>query len=84
MNENTVKGKWLETKGDLQKAWGNLTDDELEKTQGDIKAIKGLIQKRYGDLQESSADKLSDIFKRFESKKDSVVKNVKNAINNKH
>ena len=49
LNENTIKGKWLEIKGDIQKAWGKLTDDELEKTKGDMKAIGGLIQQKYDD-----------------------------------
>lgn len=31
VNENTTKGKWLEMKGDIQKAWGKLTDDDLDK-----------------------------------------------------
>ena len=39
INENTIKGKWLEIKGDVRKAWGKLTDDELEQTKGDMTAI---------------------------------------------
>lgn len=66
INENTIKGKWLEIKGDIQKAWGNLTDDELEKTKGDMKSIQGLIQQKYGQAQGNYESKLSDIFKRFE------------------
>lgn len=82
MNENTVKGKWLEMKGDIQKAWGKLTDDELEKTKGDMKAIGGLIQQRYGDAQETYGKKLSDIFRRFEEKKDEKMDQVKNNLKN--
>jgi uncharacterized protein YjbJ (UPF0337 family) len=52
LNENIVKGKWLEIKGDIQKAWGDLTNDELEKTQGDMKAFSGLIKKKYGVAQD--------------------------------
>ncbi len=80
LNENTVKGKWLEIKGDVQKAWGKLTDDELEKTKGDMKAIKGLIQQRYGQEQDSFSQKLTDIFSKFEDKKDSALNSIKNSI----
>jgi uncharacterized protein YjbJ (UPF0337 family) len=80
MNENKFKGKWLEIKGDIQKNWGKLTDNELEKTKGDIKSIRGLIQQRYGDAEEKSSKKLENIFKRFENKKDSVVYEAKKAI----
>ena len=77
MNENVIKGKWLEIKGDVQKAWGKLTDDELDKTKGDLKSIGGLIQQKYGDAQEKSSAKLAEIFKKFESQKDSAVDNIK-------
>jgi uncharacterized protein YjbJ (UPF0337 family) len=80
INENVIKGKWLEMKGDLQKAWGKLTDDDLEKSKGDLKAISGLIQQRYGETQDKSNAKLAEIFSRFESKKDAVVEEVKKSI----
>jgi len=66
LNKNTTKGKWLEIKGDVQKAWGKLTDDELEKSEGDMKKIAGLIQQRYGETQAGSTEKLASIFKRHE------------------
>ena len=80
LNENTIKGKWLEIKGDIQKSWGKLTDDELEKTKGDFKEIGGLIQQRYGEAQGKANEKLAVIFKRFESAKDSVVKDIKDKV----
>ncbi len=80
INQNTVQGKWNEIKGDLQKAWGKLTDDELEKTKGDVKAITGLLQQRYGQSQEGYDKKLADIFKRFDQKKDEMIEQVKTVI----
>ncbi len=81
-NENTIKGKWLEIRGDVQKAWGRLTDDELDKTQGDVKAIGGLIQQKYGEAQDSYSKKLSAIFDRFDEKKKSTVDSVKKNLKN--
>lgn len=75
-----MSGKWLEIKGDIQKAWGNLTDDELEKTKGDMKSIQGLIQQKYGKAKDDSEKKLSDIFNRFGDKKDHTVDKVKNSL----
>ena len=72
MNENIIKGKWLEMKGDIQKAWGKLTDDDLEKTKGDLKSISGLIQQKYGEAHDKSSAKLAEIFGRFEIKKDAA------------
>lgn len=61
MNENTLKGKWLEIKGDM-------------------KSIQGLIQQKYGKAQENYEGKLSDIFKRFEDKKNETTKDIKLAL----
>lgn len=69
LNEDMIKGRWPEIKGDLKKAWGKLTDDELDKTKGDMASIGGLIQFRYGQSQESYSKKLADIFDRFEAEK---------------
>ena len=82
LNENTIKGKWLEIKGDIQKMWGKLTSDELEKTQGDIKAISGLIQQKYGEAQEAYSQKVSAIFARFEAKKDETADSIKTNLKN--
>ena len=30
MNEDILKGKWKQMKGDVQKKWGKLTDDDIE------------------------------------------------------
>lgn len=64
-NKNIVKGKWTELKGDLQKSWGKLTNDELEETKGELKSISGLIQKKYGKTQANIEQKLSEIYNRF-------------------
>ncbi len=82
INENTVKGKWKEIKGDIQSAWGKLTDNELETTKGDIKQIGGLIQQRYGEAEEKYGKKLSDIFNKFKDQKDQTVDSAKNSIKN--
>ena len=71
INENVIKGKWLEIKGDIQKAWGKLTDDELDKVKGDIKQISGLIQQKYGKHLDANDRRLTEIFKSYEDKKDS-------------
>lgn len=80
INENKVEGKWLEIKGEVQKAWGKLTNDELEKTKGDMKAIGGLIQQRYGDAQKNYSEKLSGIFDKFESKNDLAMDKAKRTM----
>lgn len=73
MNQDTIKGKWLEVKGEIQKKWGELTGDDLDRTKGDAKSIAGLLQQKYGIAKEEAETKLSDIYSRFEEKKSEVV-----------
>lgn len=80
LNENTLKGKWREIRGNVQKTWGKLTDDELDKTEGDMKAISGIIQQKYGEAQESSSEKLAKIFKKFDEAKDDSVDKIKDKL----
>ena len=80
-NKNVIKGKWLEFKGNLQKTWGKLTDDELEKTEGDVKAIGGLIQQKYGEKEDSYGRKIEGIYRDLEERKDAAVDDVQDKFN---
>ena len=83
MNQDTISGKWKELKGEIRNQWGKLTDDELESTKGNMGAIQGLIQQRYGDAKESSSDKLSNIFSRFGVQADQKTEQAKEWMANK-
>lgn len=65
----TATTKWPEMKSDIKKSWGKLTESELESTHGDMKKIGTLLVSRYGS-EEKFGDKLSEIFKKFETKPD--------------
>lgn len=80
MNSDMVKGKWTEIKGEVQKAWGKLTSDELETTKGDLTAISGLIQQKYGQSKEKYSDQLNQIFSKFSDKKDQIADATKEQL----
>ncbi len=61
LNENVIKGKWNELKGQLQKTWGNLTNDEIDYAQGDLKKFYGSVQSKYGQSEEEVKDRLNSI-----------------------
>jgi uncharacterized protein YjbJ (UPF0337 family) len=69
VNENLLKGKWTELKGEVQKIWGRLTDDELEQTKGEAKSLGGLVQQKYGIKEEEFRDKVNGILNKFEPSK---------------
>lgn len=63
MNENTIKGNWKQIKGNVQKKWGELTDDELDQINGNRKILAGKIQEKYGRAQDE-AEREIDEFER--------------------
>lgn len=74
MNQDIIKGKWKEIKGEIQRSWGNLTGDDLEKTKGDMKAIAGLVQQKYGIAQDEASAKVSEIYGRFHETRSDLEK----------
>ena len=80
INEETIKGKWLEIKGEIRKTWGKLTEDEIEQTKGDLTAIAGLVMQKYGEENEKFQNKFSEIVNSLKEKKEAVVTSIKNEI----
>ncbi|ADU12682.1 CsbD family protein [Asticcacaulis excentricus] len=54
MNRNRIEGSWEQLKGHVQKAWGKLTNDDLNEIEGDRKLLAGKIQERYGVAQDEA------------------------------
>jgi uncharacterized protein YjbJ (UPF0337 family) len=48
MDSNVLQGKWKQIKGEAQKKWGKLTDDDLDVIEGDREKLVGKLQERYG------------------------------------
>lgn len=48
MDSNVFKGKWKQIKGEAQKQWGKLTDDDLDVINGEREKLVGKLQERYG------------------------------------
>ena len=47
-NEDRMAGNWKLFKGKLRERWGDLTDDELDRLQGQRDQLIGRIQERSG------------------------------------
>ena len=48
MNADVFKGKWHQLKGEVKSRWGKLTDDDLDRVEGDTEQLIGRVQERYG------------------------------------
>ncbi|MGM0751653.1 MAG: CsbD family protein [Bacillota bacterium] len=53
VNEDQVKGKRKQTKGDLKKGLGKLINDDSKIAEGERDKDKGKMQEKVGDVKES-------------------------------
>jgi uncharacterized protein YjbJ (UPF0337 family) len=80
INEQTLKGKWTQIKGEIQKTWGKVTGDEIEKNKGNMRVLAGLIQQRYGIAKEEASTKLSQLVNKFDSGADAKIEQAKDKL----
>lgn len=62
MNEEILKGQWNQVKGDVMVWWGELTEDEVEKVNGERIRLEGLIQERFGKSKEQAKKEVDQFF----------------------
>ncbi|MGQ0643288.1 MAG: CsbD family protein [Gemmatimonadaceae bacterium] len=54
MNREEMSGRWTQLKGEAQRQWGKLTNDDLDVVAGDAKKLAGKIQERYGKAKDEA------------------------------
>lgn len=64
MNNDILKGKWKQFKGEIQKKWGKLTSDDLDRIEGSRDKLIGLLQERYGYRKEQAKSELAAYLER--------------------
>jgi len=62
MNSDVFAGKWKQVQGSMKEWWGQLTDDDLAKIEGNREKLLGAIQERYGYTKEKAE---AEIKRRF-------------------
>jgi len=66
MSDDILKGKWKQLRGQVQKKWGDLTNDDLDRIQGAQTEFEGLLQERYGYTKERARQEVNDFLKASE------------------
>lgn len=79
MNKDIFQGKIKEISGELRKKWGALTDDDIQKTKGNAKALSGLVQQKVGLSKEQASREVNNLMSSWERK----FKEGKEAASNK-
>jgi len=44
---NLLKAQWKQLRGKVKEQWGNLTDEDLDKVDGQFDQLVGLVQEKY-------------------------------------
>ena len=60
MNTDIIAGKWKQLKGQAQKKWGKLTDDDLDVAEGHSEYLVGKLQERYGITKEKAEEEIAE------------------------
>jgi len=61
LNQQTLEGNWNEIKGKLHERWGQLTQDDLQKAQGNVDQLVGMIQRKTGEARERVEQYLTEL-----------------------
>ncbi len=76
MEKDTFRGNLTKLKGEIQKKWGNITDQDWDKISGQKDKLIGLVQQKYGEEKESIESYLNDIMEKAESKSQEVLDSI--------
>ena len=68
MNEDILKGKWKEIKGEVKVKWGKLTDDDLTQVEGNTEKLLGLLPQKYGYAKDKAEQAYKDFIGRHKGK----------------
>ena len=60
MNKDILKGKWNQVKGNIREKWGKLTNDDMDRIQGNAEIFIGVLQERYGYGREQAEREVNE------------------------
>jgi uncharacterized protein YjbJ (UPF0337 family) len=52
------EGKLDQLRGRIRSIWGDLTDDDIKRSQGDVERLVGIIKEKTGESAETIREKL--------------------------
>ena len=68
MNEDILKGKWMQLRGEVRETWGELTDDDLDRIAGARDKLTGVLQERYGWSRDEADRRIDAFYKDVETR----------------
>ncbi len=71
MNSDILKGNWNQLKGQVQKSWGKLTNDDVDQIQGDYQKLVGKLQEKYGYTKQQAQQEADNFMSKAQQKTNS-------------
>jgi uncharacterized protein YjbJ (UPF0337 family) len=62
------EGRWDQAKGRIREAWGALTDDDLDRTEGKRDRLVGVIKEKTGETADKIEAKLDELLDKAKKK----------------
>lgn len=62
------EGRWDQVKGRVREAWGALTDDDLDRTEGKRDRLVGVIKEKTGETADKIEAKLDELLDKARNK----------------
>ena len=59
--EQKISGNWKQFTGKIKETWGELTDDDLDRYEGQKAQLEGYIEERTGESREKIREKIDEI-----------------------
>jgi uncharacterized protein YjbJ (UPF0337 family) len=59
MNAKVLESHWDQLQGEVKDRWGQLTRDDVDRIEGSMERLTGLLQERYGYARERAEEEIS-------------------------
>lgn len=70
LTDNEIENKWNQIKDGIRTLWGNLSEEQLDATKGNLASIAGVIQNQYGETKEAIQEKIQRLLDSFDNETD--------------
>jgi uncharacterized protein YjbJ (UPF0337 family) len=67
MNKDVLAGKWKQIRGQAKGWWGKLTDDDLDRANGKLDVLAGVLQEKYGYTRQRATEEINKRVTAFEA-----------------
>jgi uncharacterized protein YjbJ (UPF0337 family) len=55
------EGRWQDLRGRMKEAWGDLTDDDLDRTEGKWDQVVGTVKRKTGETSDAIEARLKSL-----------------------